>query len=71
MATVGSPAGRHAAAELEALGESSRFDAAEQTFTILGERLRQLDDALVEAQLAARGKGSAGPGRRRSRRRTS
>jgi CheY-like chemotaxis protein len=52
IATVGSPAGRQTAAELEDLARAKRFDAAKQAASILGEQLEKLDEALISARRA-------------------
>ena len=46
VATVGSPAGRRAAAELEEIGRSERFGQAAASYATLRHQLRKLDDAL-------------------------
>jgi two-component system, sensor histidine kinase and response regulator len=54
IATVGSPAGRQAAAALEQAGRVSRFDDAATAHRQLLERMRKLDDAFEAAGLAPR-----------------
>ncbi len=52
IATVGSPAGRQAAAEVEHAGRSLRFDVAATSYVLLLRRMKQLDAAFVAAKLA-------------------
>jgi CheY-like chemotaxis protein len=62
IATVGSPAGRQAAADLEHAGRASDFDAAAAAYAHLLDRMKQLDAALTAADF------SRTPARRKARR---
>ncbi len=53
IATVGSPAGRAAAAELEQLARANQLESADQVFGRLEALLKQLDREFVAAGLAA------------------
>src|SRR4029453_11532577 len=53
IATVGSTAGREAAAELEMMAKSSRFTDAERVYAHLGELVQELDAAFIAAGLAS------------------
>jgi PAS domain S-box-containing protein len=55
IATVGSPAGRETAAELEMMAKSSRFTDAARVYAHLGELIQELDAAFVAAGLATQG----------------
>jgi CheY-like chemotaxis protein len=71
IATVGSPAGRQAAAALEQAGRVSRFDDAATAHKQLLERMQKLEDAFEAAGLAPRKttaikKSKKAPGSRRS-----
>ena len=55
IATVGSPAGRETAAELEMMAKSSRFTDAARVYAHLGELMQELDAAFVAAGLATQG----------------
>jgi PAS domain S-box-containing protein len=63
IATVGSPAGRKAAANLESMARSHQFADAEQVFGDLRELVGRLDEAFVAAGLVSR----SGPRRVASR----
>jgi HPt (histidine-containing phosphotransfer) domain-containing protein len=52
IATVGSPAGRRLAAELEEMGKSNQFEGGPDAVARLREHLVQLDQAFVSARLA-------------------
>jgi two-component system, sensor histidine kinase and response regulator len=54
IATVGSPAGRAAAAELESMAKASRFMEAERAVDGLRQLVKELDRAFVAAGLAPR-----------------
>jgi two-component system, sensor histidine kinase and response regulator len=54
IATVGSPAGREAAAELEQLARSGRFDDADAAYGRLRELVDRLDEAFHASGLAPR-----------------
>lgn len=54
IATVGCSTGREAAAELETLAKSNRFDDADRTYARLRELLEQLDEAFIAAGYATR-----------------
>jgi CheY-like chemotaxis protein len=60
IATVGSPAGREAAAELEQLAREGNLSEAASAYATLRARITQLDAALVGAALVARSKRRAG-----------
>jgi two-component system sensor histidine kinase/response regulator len=73
IATVGSAAGKAAAADLERVAQSKRFDEAELTLADLRDVIRRLDEAFLAAGLApgsaprsARG-GTRAPRTKRSR----
>jgi HPt (histidine-containing phosphotransfer) domain-containing protein len=53
IATVGSPAGRAAAAELEQLARANQLESADQVFGRLEALIKQLDREFVAAGLAA------------------
>ena len=57
IATVGSPAGRDAAGELERIGRSGDLDEAERAYVGLQEHLKLLEKAFAAANLVARPKG--------------
>jgi two-component system sensor histidine kinase/response regulator len=77
IATVGSPAGRQLAAELEEMGKSNQFEGGPEAVARLREHLVQLDQAFVSARLAtprtrrrkARTAAARKPRARRARRR--
>jgi HPt (histidine-containing phosphotransfer) domain-containing protein len=54
LAAVGSPAGRAAAAELEACGRDGQFDTAARVFPLLGDRVKALLNEFATAGLIAR-----------------
>ena len=54
IATVGSPAGRQAAAEVEQAGRAGRFADASRAYGVLLERMQLLDAAMAAAGLTAR-----------------
>jgi HPt (histidine-containing phosphotransfer) domain-containing protein len=54
IATVGAPAGRAAAAELEQMGHANQFDDAERAYGRLRDAITRLDDAFAAAGLAPR-----------------
>jgi len=54
LAAVGSPAGRAAAAELEACGRDKQFDTAARVFPLLGDRVKALQNEFAAAGLIAR-----------------
>ena len=64
IATVGAPAGRAAAAELEQMGRDNRFDQAQSAYRRLREDLTRLDAAFVAAGLVPRAQPSRKSGRR-------
>jgi two-component system sensor histidine kinase/response regulator len=64
IATVGSPAGRQTAFELEQMGRSDQLAGAERAVARLREQLTQLEEAFVAAGLVARA-----PARRKASRR--
>ncbi len=66
IATVGAPAGREAAAELEQMGRSNEFDDGERAFGRLREQISLLDDAFAAAGFISRPRRATAP-RRRSR----
>ncbi len=72
IATVGSPAGRHLAAELEEMGRSNQFNGGSHAFARLRDHLVRLDQAFVSAKLAEprKRKPRARPTTRRATRRT-
>jgi two-component system, sensor histidine kinase and response regulator len=67
IATVGSPAGREAAAELEQAGRSGNFAGADHAFANLRERLKLLENAFKAANLVGRRTGRKAPGGGRQR----
>jgi two-component system sensor histidine kinase/response regulator len=68
IATVGSPAGRQTAAELEHLAREGNFEKARFMYATLRTRIAQLDDAFAGAQLVSRSRRRAASGRRQTRR---
>ncbi len=66
IATVGAPAGREAAAELEQMGRANEFHDGERAFGRLREQISLLDEAFAAADLIAR-PGRATAPRRRAR----
>ena len=64
IATVGAPAGRAAAAELEQMGRANEFDDAERAFDRLREEIARLDRAFAAAGLVSRPGRPATPRRR-------
>jgi PAS domain S-box-containing protein len=67
IATVGSKAGRDAAARLEQIGRSSEFDGALEAFAALRDHIRLLDEAFVAAGLLSRTRPRRTPTARTSR----
>jgi len=70
IATVGSPAGRESAAELESMARSSRWPEAERAVSDLRRVVRRLDDAFQSAGLVARSSGRKRSGRVTRRKRS-
>ena len=68
VATVGSPAARLAAADVERAGRAGQFEEAARAYAGLVDQMRRLDDAMIEAGLARRTPGRTGqPGKARQR----
>jgi two-component system, sensor histidine kinase and response regulator len=68
IATLGSPAGRQTAAELEHLAREGDFEKARSMYAMLRTRIAQLDDAFAGARLVSRSRRRAASGRRQTRR---
>jgi PAS domain S-box-containing protein len=65
LATLGASGGREAAAELEQIGRSSRFDGADRVFSKLHEQIALLDNAFAAAGLVSPASRQAAPRQRR------
>jgi PAS domain S-box-containing protein len=66
IATVGSPAGRDAAAHVEKLARADKFNEAQRAFDDLRAVVQELDDAFRAARLVPRARPARGRGRRRA-----
>jgi two-component system, sensor histidine kinase and response regulator len=54
IATVGSPAGRQTAFELEQMGRAKKLDGADRVYARLREQMKVLDQAFVDSELVGR-----------------
>ena len=65
LATLGASGGREAAAELERIGRSNRFDGADRVFSRLREQIALLDKAFAAGGLVSRASRKPVPRQRR------
>jgi CheY-like chemotaxis protein len=70
IATVGSPAGRQAAADVEQAGRASQFEDAARAYARLLDHIKRLDDAFAAARLTGEPRGKVSSARRAKRNRS-